>query len=326
VTGCDDARYAQRAAAAAGAKWIFDPLYSGRAPDWLERRTAYIQETDGLIQLSDLLHAESLHRQRDLFDVHVSGYIGDVVCGTTYDGVVDAPTLLGKLPFSGAAIAWTWERAIEWASAEIGALAPSEARYAIYEHKFPQAIHLIFQSYAPYVRVRTPFTDYALFDFFAAQPRHTRATLYRTWLARKYPALFKWIPDQRTGLPVTAPAWLVSIERLRRGGMREIRRACRVLSLPAPRPRIRAYHDEDRQWKTPAMRSRIQDVILRRDSLASGIFGREAVSRTLSDFFDHGLGPVQTIGALYTYEAYHRDLPGHVREARKKAAVSSALR
>ncbi|MBZ5555757.1 MAG: hypothetical protein LAO77_00635 [Acidobacteriia bacterium] len=322
VPDCDDARYAKRAAAAAGAKWIFYPLYSGHAPDWLARRTAYIQETDGLIQLVDLMHYEALHLQPELMDVNVSGYIGDVVCGTTYDSIVDAASLLAKLPFSGVEIGWTWDRAIEWAAATIGALAPSDAKYSIYEHKFPQAIHLIFQSYAPYVRVRAPFTDYALFDFFAARSRQARATLYTTWLARKYPAFFRRIPDQRTGMPITAPQWLIALERLRRGGMREIRRVARALSVPIP-PRIRAYQDEDRQWAVPAMRRQIEAVILRPESLAAGIFGRDRVARTVADLFDRGIGPVQAIGALYTYEAYHRDLPAYLRS--RKADVTSAL-
>jgi hypothetical protein len=34
----------------------FHPLHSSRCSDWLEQRTSYVQETDGLIQLVDLMH------------------------------------------------------------------------------------------------------------------------------------------------------------------------------------------------------------------------------------------------------------------------------
>ena len=316
---CDDARYAQRASSVAGATWVFHPLYSGSSPDWLERRTSYIQQTDGLVQFSDLLHCESLHLQAALLDVHLSGYIGDVVCGTTYDGVVGARMLLEKLPFSGVSIGWGWDRAVEWAAATIRGLAPSAAKYAIYDHKFPQAIHLVFQSYEPYVRVRAPFTDYALFDFFAARPPETRAWLYRTWLAQKYPALFRWIPDQRTGLPIAAPLALIALERLRRGGVRVLTRALGAASMPAPRPRVRAYQGEERHWTRPANRERLEAMILGRDSLLVDIFGRDALARTLEDWFDRGLGPVQVVGALYTYEAYHRGLSAHLMNAARAA-------
>src|SRR6185369_7179735 len=116
----------------------------------------------------------------------------------TYDSVVDAPTLLAKMPYTGVPSGWSYQRALEWGGAAIGAAAPAQAKFAIYEHKFPQAIHPIFQTYAPYVRLCTPFTDYALFDFFAVRSPRSRERLYRSWLTRKYPALFRWIPDQRT--------------------------------------------------------------------------------------------------------------------------------
>src|SRR5439155_11046530 len=119
----------------------------------------------------------------------------------------------------------TWKQAIDWAGATIAALSPSAAKFAVYEHKFPQAIHLIFQSYAPYVLVRAPFTDYALFDFFERLPQSTRGSFYETWLAHDYPALFRSIPDQRTGLPIRTAKAIVALERLRRGGMPSVSKA-----------------------------------------------------------------------------------------------------
>jgi len=320
VEGCDDARYAKRAAAAAGAAWVFDPLYHGSAPDWLDRRTAFIQQTDGLVQLSDLLHCESLHLQPELFDVHLSGYLGDVVCGTTYGSVVDAPTLMAKLPYTGVSIGWSWQQALAWGAAAVDGLAPSQAKFLLYEHKFPQAIHPIFQSYAPYVRLRAPFTDYALFDFFAARSPRSRERLYGAWLARTYPALFRWIPDQRTGLPVAAPDAVVMLERYRRGGIRVLSSALRAAKIPSRRPRVRAYHDEHRRWTMPAIRERIEGVIMRGGSISAELFGHDALKSVLSDWFDRGNGPVQTIGALYAFEAYHRDLPAHLRAAAQASA------
>lgn len=322
VDGCDDARYAQRAASAAKATWIFDPLYQTAPPDWLERRTALVQETDGLVQLSDLLHAESLRLQRSLIDVHMSGYIGDVVCGTTYDRVVDAPSLLAKLPYSGVSLAWTWSHALEWGAGAIAAVAPGLPKYAIYEHKFPQAIHPIFQIYAPYVRVRGPFTDYALFDFFARLPDATREWLYKAWMAERYPAFFSAIPDQSTGLPVGASRAQIAVERARRGGVRRLSTTLRAAGLPSPRRRVRSYHDEHGQWKRAPIRERIEAAILRRDSLAAGIFGIEPLRAAVAAFFDRGIGPVQYVGALYTFEVYHRDLAAHLRAAARTAEAS----
>ncbi len=323
IDRCDDARYAQRAAAAVGATWVFRPLYHGVSPDWLERRTAFVQETDGLVQLADLLHHESLETQAALIDLHVSGYIGDAVCGTTFDGVVDAPSLLSKMPYSGVPIGWSWELALDWAAGEIARFEPAAAKYILYEHKLPQSIHPIFQAYAPYFGVRSPFTDYALFDFFAATPNAVRRWLYPRWLTRHYPSLFRSIPDQRTGVPAGAPARAIALARARRGATRASAAALRRLGLPAPPTRIRAYHDEHRHWALPPFRSRIEEAILWRGSLSAEIFGRDALTGVVRDFFDRATGPVQVIGALYAYEVYHRDLAAHLRAAARAAELDA---
>ena len=89
---------------------------------------------------------------------------------------------------------------------------------------------------------------------------------------------------------------------------------------------MRAYHDEDRQWTMPAMRERIEGVIMRGDSVSADVFGRDALQAVLHEFFDRANGPVQTIGALYTFEAYHRDLPAHLRAAARASAQLAGAR
>jgi hypothetical protein len=76
----------------------------------------------------------------------------------------------------------------------------------------------------------------------------------------------------------------------------------------------------------PPFRDRIEGTILRRDSLAAATFGRDALTAAVRDFFDRGHGPVQFIGALYTFETYHRDLPAHLLGAARAADRSIAPR
>src|SRR5439155_1768213 len=99
-------------------------------------------------------------------------------------------------PYTGSPIGWPRLRALEWSADAIDSLNGAPAKFAIYEHKFAQAIHRIFQSFAPYVRVRTPFTSYALFELFSSLTRAAKSDLYVDWLVRKYPAYYRWIPDQ----------------------------------------------------------------------------------------------------------------------------------
>src|SRR5262249_21913567 len=80
VPQSDDVRFAARAARAAGAEWKLFPLYE---KGWLDRRTDRIFETDGLMDLVDLMHTEVHEQMPSEFDVYLSGYIGDAVVGST---------------------------------------------------------------------------------------------------------------------------------------------------------------------------------------------------------------------------------------------------
>ena len=323
VPGCDDARYAERAAGVAGATWVFHPLYSGRDPDWLERRSGYVQETDGLMQLVDLMHLECLPLQRDLLDVHLSGYIGDAVCGPTFSRACDAASVAAKMPFTGSPLGWSWERAQRWAEEAIGQLGGAAPRFALYEHKLLQSTHPIFQALTPYVRVRRPFLDRALFEFFSSLAPSVKAATYHRMLKTGYPEYFAQIPDQSTGMPILTPRWRVNTARASRAGRRIVQRTAARLGVPM-RPRLRAYYDDDRVWAQPSVRARIESVVLRNGSLCCGRFGRPLVQKVLTDWFDRSAGPSQVIGALYVFELYHRDLAESLHAARRAAADTAS--
>lgn len=312
IPGCDDARYAARAARAAGARWLFSPLYG---PGWLERRTALVQETDGLIQLGDLQHLESLGLQRENLDLHLSGYIGDAVAGPTFGEVTGLEQILAALPYYGGRLGLPYEEALERASGIEAGLAGAPARFALFEHKLPQSTNRWTAAYRPYFRVRRPFTDYAFFDFFQGLPATARGgeRLYERWLAASYPELFARIPNQKTGLPVLAPPWRLHLERARRFAWRKVQPLLAAGGLAA-RPRIRAFTADDVAWCTPEARATIEAAVLRPGALAVEVFGREAVAQVLSDWFTRGAAPAQAVGALYVYEVYHRDLGAFLTE------------
>ncbi len=323
VRGCDDAVYAERAAAAAGASWIFVPLYDG---DWLEARRAHIQATDGLIELADLMHLESVRVQRARFDVHVSGYVGDAVSGPTFAGIATDVDVLHSLPWYETPVGIPYDAALDRVRELIAALDGAPLRFATLTNKLPQSTNRWTAAWRPWLRVRKPFVDYALFDFCQGLAPAIRldGRLHERWLRACYPALFASIPNQKTGVPIMSPRWRVQIARAARG----VRQRVRPL-IPAPlrpAPRIRSYHDDGRFWREPPVLDAITDPILRRGSISVEIFGREALGSLVASWRDSAAAPAQVIGALHVFETYHAELGRTLAEAAAKARELAASR
>ena len=323
VPGCDDAMYAERAAKAAGVRWLFHELYSGANPDWLDRRSSFIQQTDGLAELGDLMHIEALDLQRESFDVHLSGYVGDAVSGPTFGTIVTAEAALIACPYYETAISLGWTESLARISAAAAALDGAPARFVLFEHKLPQSTNRWPTAWRPWLRVRKPFLDYAFFDFCQGLPADIRVAgrLHERWLRSSYPRLFARIPNHKTGAPVMAPPWRVQMARAGRVGRRVLRT---VLPPPLrPAPVIRSYADDGRVWRQPDLVHRITGIVERKESLCGQILGADVVRGLLERWRSAGSAPAQVIGALYVYEMYHRDLTTTVANAARVARMQA---
>jgi asparagine synthase (glutamine-hydrolysing) len=320
VPGCEDGRIARRAAASLGATWHFVRLYDG---DWLDRRTRFVQQTDGLIQLSDLMHLEALPLQVDELDVHLSGYIGDAVAGPTFNDVQTREAALIALPYYDSPLGLGWHGAIERLERMTSDPSWLASRFLLFEHKLPQSTNRWTAAWRPWIRVRKPFTDYEFFDYCQTRTRTLRGEgrIYERWLRARYPAAFRAIPNHRTGAPAAAAPWRVVLARASRAGRRIWLRAAGAAHLPHA-PWSRSYADDEGEWSRPAVRARIESTILAPDAIAVQLFGRPAVAAVVSGWFDRHACPTQVIGALYVYEAYHRDLGRHLTAARDAAAAA----
>jgi asparagine synthetase B (glutamine-hydrolysing) len=316
LPGSDDVRFGEYAARAAGASWTFVPLYR-REPDWLELRTNQIQHTDGLIDLIDLMHLEPIDVITQSVDDLTVGTCGDFVCGTTYADVRDREQLLRAMPYSGAPVALdpgdAADRLFEASPRRPDAADP----FLVVEHKYPQALFRPPAALAAHVRVRRPFLDLDLMSFWLGQPPSLRAPLYERWLATTYRRLFEHIPVQKTGAPVGAGAGRRNLARARRVGRRVARRVACRLGL-ALEPWSRAYTADEAQAAVPHVRRRLEDAILRPDSLACDLWGRDTIAGVLRAWLDQRQGPAQLIGALYVWERYHSGLSAHLRDAKQQ--------
>ena len=325
LPGCDDARYAECAARAAGARWSFYRLYGGENPDWLDRRTAFIQQTDGLIELGDLMHIEALELQRSCFDVHLSGYVGDAVSGPTFASVATTEDAVLSMPYYGAPVSLPYDAAVERVAGHVKDLGGAPVRFLLFEHKLPQSTNRWTAAWRPWLRVRKPFLDYAFFDFCQGLPIEARTTgrLQERWLRTAYPECFASIPNQKTGVPVLTSRWRYELARVARRA-----RAAAAAALPAgwrPMPRVRSYHDNGRVWREPAATDRLLAPMLAPDSLTGEILGRTRVANLLRAWRTTAAAPAQVIGAMYVYESYHRHLTATLGRARLEARTAPSV-
>jgi asparagine synthase (glutamine-hydrolysing) len=315
VPQSDDVRIAARAARALAAEWKLFPLYQ---QGWLERRTNRIFQTDGLMDLVDLMHTEVLEQLPSEFDLYLSGYIGDAVAGSTLFFTRRPQDFLRTMPYYGGALSLEYDEALAIAEELIQAT-PGPARFAPYEHKLPQSTNRITAAARPYAAVRRPFVDYKFFEQCQRIPPAWRAgqRWRERWLASTYPECFARIPNQQTGVPLQSSLIRWHVTRVARFAWRRLLTAARGAGIPVVVPE-RSYHPDERYWSRPDDRSTIEQTILRNGSLACDIFGRHRVESTVRDFFDRGAGPVQVIGALYVFEHYHQSLARSLSRARAR--------
>jgi len=315
VPHSDDVTIARRAARAAGAQWQLYPLY---ADGWLERRTKRIHDTDGLMDLVDLMHTEPLDAMPPAFDVYLSGYIGDAVAGSTLYLLNRPEDLLSTMPYYGGALAMPYADAMTKAEEMIRST-PGPARFAPYEQKLSQSTNRITAAARPFATVRRPFVDYRFFEICQRVPPAWRAKHQwrEQWLVSTYPEYFGRIPNQQTGVPLQSSRLRWQLTRAGRFGWRRVLRAARAAGLPVVVP-DRSYHPDERYWSRPAERATIEGTILRSGSVSCDVFGRSRVQSAVQDFFERGAAPVQVIGALYVFEHYHQTLAASLSSARQK--------
>jgi hypothetical protein len=317
VPHSDDVRIARRAAHVAQAEWQLFPLYTA---GWLERRANRIFETDGLIDLVDLMHTEPCAAFDSAFDLYLSGYLGDVVAGSTWLFEQSPRDLLSKLPYYGGPLGVSYEKALALAE-EMIQTTRGAPRFAVYEHKAPQSISRITAAARPFVVVRRPFVAYRFFELCQRLPTPWRTghQWRERWLVSAYPELFASIPNQQTGVPPQSSRMRRHSTRLVRFASRRIARAAAAAGLPVT-VRERSYHPDERFWSQPSERSQIEGTILRPGSISCEVFGRARVTQTVREFFSDAASPVQVIGALYVFEHYHQGLAQSLARARRETA------
>jgi len=80
--------------------------------------------------------------------------------------------------------------------------------------------------------------------------------------------------------------------------------------------RQRQFFDDETAMRSPEMRDLMQRTVLGPDAVAANAWNRTALQELIDRWHENAAAPVQQIGALLSFEHYHRELPAQLRRFR----------
>lgn len=300
--GADEVRFSARTAAVAGSPWTLLEL---PGPAWLDHRIAAAVENGGFIDLINAHHAGRLEQVRDVFEIDLSGFVGDVTLGDTYWGL-DPQGVMNRLPYWYSPVSIPPEEAFTRISDALGDAGPWGFMMDL---KLRRAIN-----WWPHMRVneietRKPFVDYGFLEYCLGLPVERRhgSALHVEILRRYFPRLAR-VPIQRTGVrPGASRAAYYAMAAVRRA-----HRTARRAGVPL-RPWVRGAFDLGPWLSAPGVEARFRDVLTGGGARLTGYFDPRAIRETLDLTFGTPQIAYEIAFNLYRVEVMLAELPGWMR-------------
>ena len=296
--GCLDIAIARRAAQVKGARHVDVPI---TADNWLEGRPEAVWWTDGHYNLVNLHGVES----RDAFlaemDIVLEGYAGDfVLAGMYLNGVPDA----ARFERAHAARWMHCDESLLGDTSSFEALARND--FYFLENRARRLNNPGTRFQQTYMSVRRPFmaNDVVEFAYSLPDDLRRRSRLYHTMLRRTFPAYYRTIPWQTTGIPIGWPRGSGRVARHLRNVSLKVTGGAPVLGTFTPRPV--GYVDYAR-WMTTTSRASIEAVLTDPDAL----YRRHASPEQALELWRRVLGgedKVKEVGRYLTLEIWLRQV------------------
>jgi asparagine synthase (glutamine-hydrolysing) len=216
TAGCRDIRYAGMAARKKGARHEIGEFTEA---NWLEYRTDAVWWTDGELDMQHMHGVEFRQAIAELFSVNLNGFAGDLIVGGSY--LIRVDLLDRPLRVHDAA-----ER-MGCAESDLDCIARYQdvERTDVFflQNRVRRFTYGGTKHSLTTIEHRKPFYDHAVIEFAYGLPDSLRfhGKLYRHLLLKSFPEFFRYIPVQRTGLPISLPesgtrAWISLQRRLAR--------------------------------------------------------------------------------------------------------------
>ncbi|MDR0792565.1 MAG: hypothetical protein LBE82_04600 [Chitinophagaceae bacterium] len=175
---CDDIQIAKMVAKKKNTRQVIFELTGEK---WITSCFKSVWATDGQSKLTDMHGTAFAADFRQLFDVNLSGFLGDAFFGGGYFRLIQS-TLLN-----------------------------------VYLNRGRRRILMFVKSFDNFIHNRLPFLDNDLMNFFIKYinyPKIESGAIYHKMLLQQFPEYYKKIPWQETGLPINASAGRLFLKRV----------------------------------------------------------------------------------------------------------------
>lgn len=313
VPNCDDYRLAHRAAMVKGAEHHFFPISED---NWPRHRPEAVWWTDGHLGLMDMHGVHTLDAIRKYYDVNLHAFAGDLIMGGSYL----QESFLNNVPANLASEIYRNMRIKNRLFAEgilFDHLAAIAGRYSTTDAFFLQNRVRRFTLNGPlmlnaYIFDRKVVHDNNLAAFCYSLPDEFRyqSMVYKKMLLKYFPELYKTIPWQKTGLPISASNSRYRFHNFIGRVESKVRHEAskRGIYLSG---RQRNYSDYDRWTRTEPGRSLIITMLSSRNALWQDYLPTDSARRLVQDHMNGSSLDAQGVLLLLTFEIWlqrlHRD-------------------
>lgn len=222
--GCLDIRLAKRVS---GVHRAVHNVFHITGENWMLPRVNAVWRTDASVSLLHLHGVEFTDEMRRHADVLMHGFAGDLVLGGSYLNRESLDRDADQLVFRS--VTGSEHKIVAWDPwYQCGKSDPFFINNRV--RRFTSTGLRLLEDR---VETRLPFFDNALIEFIYGLPDNLRygSRIYVDALLRKYPKYYRWIPWQKTGVPISFPKVVASGVRLKRRVVNRLTRGNRTSGM-----------------------------------------------------------------------------------------------
>ncbi|MHA1987707.1 MAG: asparagine synthase-related protein [Promethearchaeota archaeon] len=193
--GCDDIKIASKVTSIKNnPHYVFEL----NEKNWMNERFHSVWKTDGMISLLHLHNPESYEYLRELFDININGFIGDLSMGGSW--IDDLEKKINK-----SAASKKFGNHIEYTDLNNSFYNISHQDPYFIDTRVRRFTNVGLIRYSFNIETRRPFIDNDLIEFLYSLPDKYRykSKLFKKTLLYYYPEYFENIPWQKTGYPIS---------------------------------------------------------------------------------------------------------------------------